>query len=149
MSEQATFKKLDLSGWIVLKNLIAPGDEIMIRHDGISNLFDRDVHAIVTGVSSNNLVGIEILTEDVHGPMGGLWDKYPSHWVDIMHDISVLTQPLTSTEIDLYRIDGKTWMLQGPFRIILEKETEDYYFGELQNEGHTHRVWPKSEWGVK
>lgn len=143
------YQKLDLSGWIVLHNLIAVGDDIMIRHDGINNLFDRDVHAIVRGISTNNLVRIEILTDGVCGQSGHPWDKKPEFWLDIAHDISVLVAPLTDTEIDLYRIDGKDWMMQGPFRIRLEKETKDYYFGELLNEGHTHRVWPKSEWGVK
>lgn len=147
----AAYQQLDLSGWIVLQNLLAPGDDIMIKggDDSMSRLFDRDVHAIVKKVSSNNLIAIDILTEDVRDMDGNPWGAHPYGFMDIMWDVSVLLQPLTPTHINLKRIDGKTWMLQGPFPIQLEKETDDYYFGWPTNdEAPRKRVWPKSEFGI-
>jgi hypothetical protein len=146
MDTERTFQKIDASGWVVLSNLIAPDEEIMIDDD---SLFDRPVHAVVTNISSNNMLGIEILTKGARDARGDLWGKIPNGWLKVnWHGISVLKSPPTDAVISLRRIDNKPWMLQGPYEIQLEKETDEYYFG-LPLDGHNNkRVWDKTEWGV-
>lgn len=130
------YSKLGLSGWIVLNLLLAPGDEIVIKS---GNLVDHDTPAIVRAVSSNNLLAVDVPSE----PDSWLNN---SGWLDCMWDVLLRDYPV-SRRVSVVRIDGKTWMLQGPFIINLEYETDEYYIGR-DVERPLSRVWAKSEWGV-
>lgn len=135
---QGEYQKLDLSGWVVLSNLIGPGDQVIVRKDGIGNLWERDVEGIIRKISSNNLVAMDITTPGVEEPHG---------WLDIMWALEVLVYPPLG-EITLVRNDGKHWMLQGPYKIDLEKETATHYFGWAQDAPFRRRVWDRHEWTV-
>lgn len=80
-----TIQKLDLSGWIVLKNLLKKEDLIIIQPN---HLFDRPVLATVNGISMVNTVGIILHTEDAKDSWGNTWKTgFREGWFDIMWDI--------------------------------------------------------------
>lgn len=81
----SVLKKLDLSGWIVLKNLLKKDDLIVI---GKNQLFDRPVLATVNAISNVNTVGIILHTEDAKDCYGNTWKSgFREGWFDIMWDI--------------------------------------------------------------
>ncbi len=80
MSDQ--YKKLDLSGWIVLHNLLQPGDEVLIRAGGRQTVFDQDIKATVRKISSNNMLALDNIRDLDDQPL-----DYPNiGWLDVMWD---------------------------------------------------------------
>ena len=146
LREDEKVEKLDLSGWIVLRHLIGASDEIVIRHDGIHRLFDRPVRAVVRGVSSNNLVAIDLITEGAKDRNGHVWSQQIDGWLDIAHDIYLVIQNRDAYNIMVVRGDNKPWMMQGPFTITVERETESHWFGYSADAPFKCRVWSKAEW---
>ncbi len=85
ISSGKVLEKLDLSGWIVLKNLLKKGDEIIIQPN---SLFDIPVHATVSAISLSGMVGIILHTENVRDAYGYVWKTgFREGWFDIMFDI--------------------------------------------------------------
>lgn len=72
-------EKLDLSGWIVLRNLLAVGEDIVIDWPAscLPLLFDRPVRATVEGVTSNNLLRLSLKTEGAKDDRGVEWPIGP------------------------------------------------------------------------
>lgn len=70
-----TITKLDLRGWIVLGNLISAGDEAIIDwpDNHIPQLFDRPIRVTITGVTSNNLLRLNIQTAGAKDDRGVEW----------------------------------------------------------------------------
>jgi hypothetical protein len=86
LKEGETVEQLNLGGWIVLSNLLAIGDEVIIDYSGyIPPLFAEPVRATITNISSNNLLKIDLQTEGARDGRGSLWKTGPhSYWMDCM-----------------------------------------------------------------
>lgn len=83
-------ERLDLSGWIVLRNMLQPDDEIIVEK---CNLFDRDVRAVVRAISSNNLLAIDLVTEGAKDSNGHEWTEDGlGYWMDIMYHVHRVTR---------------------------------------------------------
>ena len=76
---------LDLGGWIVLRNQLKPGDEVIVCWDQRYRpaQFKKPFRAVVDNVSSNNLLGLTAKTEVV--TKYGVYPPGPiSGWLDVM-----------------------------------------------------------------
>jgi hypothetical protein len=84
LKEGETVERLNLGGWIVLSNLLAIGDEVIIDYDSYyPQLFVEPVRATITNISSNNLLKIDLQTEGAKSERGSLWPtgEHP-YWLD-------------------------------------------------------------------
>ena len=85
LKEGETVERLNLQGWIVLSNLLAIGDEVIIDYSGyIPPLFVEPVRATIIDIREN-LIKINLQTEGAKGSRGSLWPtgEYP-YWLDCM-----------------------------------------------------------------
>lgn len=109
LKEGEVIEGLDLGGWIVLRNLLSVGDEVIIDyHSYLPPLFTEPVRAAIIGISSNNLIKINLQTEGVKDRKGNVWPTgdYP-YWLDCKFQCKKIVQVGIGS---LFRAesDGKT-----------------------------------------
>lgn len=86
LKEGEAAERLNLNGWVVLSNLLAIGDEVIIDYDHYyPQLFTEPVRATIIDISSNNLIKINLQTEGAKDGRGNLWaaGEY-RYWLDCM-----------------------------------------------------------------
>ena len=86
LKEGESVSRLDLSGWVVLKHLLSPGDTIIVFEGNRQPLlFGRAVRCEVRRISNNNLLGLRLLTVPVFDDRGDAWNRgVIDGWVDCM-----------------------------------------------------------------